>query len=137
MTIIKDYRNLETWKLAFSLCADVHRFCKGIPKDEQFSIAEQMRRCSLSIPSNIAEGKGRSSDKEMRRYCLISYGSAMELQTQILLCQELKLGHNAITEQLLQKTQAVLRLLNGLIKFLDKQLLPVDRRLSTVDTHNS
>lgn len=89
-----------------------------------------MRRCSLSIPSNIAEGKGRSNDKEMRRYCLIAYGSAMELQTQLFLCAELKICSSSTTEKLLQEIQHVLRLLNGYIKFLNRQLiLPVDRRL--------
>lgn len=131
---MKDYKDLEVWRQSFSLCADVHRFCKNIPKEEQFSIAEQMRRCSLSIPSNISEGKGRSSDKEMRRYCLIAYGSAMELQTQLLLCLELKICYTPITEELLKKIDCVLRLLNGYIQFLDRQLIPDDRRLKTKDS---
>jgi four helix bundle protein len=109
---MNDFRNLNVWKLSFSLCADVHRYCNSMPKNEQFSIAEQMRRCSLSIPSNIAEGKGRMSDKEMRRFCLIAYGSAMELQTQILLYSELKMIHPEHANDLIQKLIVVLRLLN-------------------------
>jgi four helix bundle protein len=118
---MQDFRQLEVWRASFQLSGEVHRFCKYLPKDEQFSLGEQMRRCSLSIPSNIAEGKGRQSDPEMKRFSLIAYGSAMELQTQLLLCQELQLASNEDILKLLHKTQSVLKLLNRFIQCLRRQ----------------
>lgn len=119
-----DYRSLEVWKYAFSLCVKIHKFCNELPHREQFSLGEQMRRSSLSIPSNIAEGKGRSGDKEMRRYCLIAYGSAMELQTQLMICDELELGQESNRKELVHLNQSVLKLLNAYLRFLDRQITP-------------
>lgn len=113
-----DFRQLEVWQFSFDLSADIYRFCKTLHRNEQFSLGDQMRRSALSIPSNIAEGKGRQSDAELRRFCYIAYGSAMELQTQILLCKKLQLAPDEIIEDLLNKLQSVLRLLNRFIHCL-------------------
>lgn len=77
-----------------------------------------MRRAALSIPSNIAEGKGRMSDNELRRFCLIAYGSAMEIQTQLLFCQKLQIAPDEIIRDLLLKNESVLKLLNRFIQCL-------------------
>lgn len=115
---MNDYRQLEVWKVSFNFALDVHRFCKKLPPDERFSFGDQMRRSALSIPSNIAEGKGRMSDNELRRFCLISYGSAMELQTQLLFCQKLQIAPDEIIRDLLFKNESVLKLLNRFINCL-------------------
>lgn len=121
---MSNYQNLEVWKMSFSLCIDVHRLCKQIPRDEQFSIAEQMRRCSLSIPSNIAEGKGRFNDKETKRFCFIALGSATELQTQLMICSELNLVDKETIRNSLNKLESVMCLLTKFIQFLDRQIPP-------------
>jgi four helix bundle protein len=118
---MNDYRQLEVWKVSFNFSFDVYQLCKKLPPTERFTLGDQMRRAALSIPSNIAEGKGRMSDNELRRFCLIAYGSAMEVQTQILFCQKLQIVPDEIIRDLLVKNESVLKLLNRFIHCLRRQ----------------
>lgn len=82
------YRDLRVWKDAMSLTVDTYETIKTLPRYEQYGIADQMRRAVVSIPSNIAEGASRGSDKDFRRFLLIARGSASELETQFLICSQ-------------------------------------------------
>jgi len=81
------YRELYVWKKAMKLVVEVYRLCASLPKDELFGLSQQMKRAAVSIPSNIAEGQARNSDKEFIHFLLISQGSRAELETQLELCR--------------------------------------------------
>ncbi len=83
------YRDLIVWQKAMQLCKDVYLITKNFPKEEIYGLTSQIRRCVVSIPSNIAEGKGRNSDKDFVRFLQIALGSIYELQTQLELAFEL------------------------------------------------
>ncbi|HIY88526.1 MAG TPA: four helix bundle protein [Candidatus Bacteroides pullicola] len=83
------YRDLLAWQKGIKLAKAVYQLTANYPLDERFGLTNQMRRCSVSIPSNIAEGFGRSSDKELVQFLYISLGSSNELDTQLTLSYEL------------------------------------------------
>jgi four helix bundle protein len=89
MAAISDFRELKVWKLGKEITIDVYKLTKEFPSDEKFSLVSQLRRASVSIPSNIAEGFNRYSRKEFKRFLSISLGSCAEVQTQIEICLEL------------------------------------------------
>lgn len=84
------YKNLEVWKLSKDICIYVYEITKGYPKDELYGIISQIRRCAVSISSNIAEGYAKTSIKEQLKFVEISNGSFYELTTQIEISHELK-----------------------------------------------
>lgn len=88
---VHSYKELTVWRKSVDLVKDVYRVTKGFPQNEQFGIVSQMRRAAVSIPSNIAEGYGRKSSKEYKQFYSIAYGSALELDTQLIICEELGL----------------------------------------------
>lgn len=89
------------------------------PRDERFELTRQIRRAAASIPSNIAEGAGRGSDKDFRRFLRIAYGSACELETQVRLAARCAIGDGSELDQVAQRCDRVRALLSGLIKSLD------------------
>ena len=85
-----NFRNLIVWKRAVELATDVYQKTINFPKYELYGITSQIRRAAVSISSNIAEGAGRRSNKEFANFLGISYGSACELETQLLIAKNLK-----------------------------------------------
>ena len=83
------YRDLKFWKDSKELSIEIYRLTAGFPREEKFGIVDQMRRASVSIPSNIAEGSSRHSNKDFNRFIGYSMGSAYELETQIEISREL------------------------------------------------
>lgn len=83
------YRDLLAWQKSIKLAKAVYQLTANYPSDERFGLTNQMRRCSISIPSNIAEGFGRGSDKELVQFLYISLGSSNELDTQLTVSYEL------------------------------------------------
>ena len=83
------HKDLDVWKLGIDLVKDIYILTKNFPKNEQFGMVAQMRRCAVSIPSNIAEGAARNSRKEYLQFLYISLGSMSELETQLILSKEL------------------------------------------------
>jgi len=88
---VHSYKELVVWKKSIELVKSIYEITKNFPQSEQFGITSQMRRAAVSIPSNIAEGYGRKSSKEYKQLYSIAYGSALELDTQLLICRGLKL----------------------------------------------
>ncbi|OQX60239.1 MAG: four helix bundle protein [Helicobacteraceae bacterium 4484_230] len=88
------YRDLIVWQKAMDLTRQVCQMTMTFPQDEIYGLTAQIKRCAVSIPSNIAEGRGRNSDKEFIRFLNISLGSVYELQTQL----ELALSFNYLTD---------------------------------------
>lgn len=85
-----NFRNLIVWKRAVELATDVYQKTINFPKYELYGITSQIRRAAVSVSSNIAEGAGRRSNKEFANFLGISYGSACELETQLLIAKNLK-----------------------------------------------
>lgn len=86
---MKDFRKLVIWEKGMELAKQVYAFTASLPQKEQFGLISQMNRCSVSIPSNIAEGCSRNSDLELKRFIEIAIGSSFELETQLLLAKEI------------------------------------------------
>ena len=109
------YRDLVVWQLSVDLALGVYRCTKTFPRDETYGLVSQMRRAAVSVPSNIAEGKGRYSRKELVQFLFHARGSLLELQTQITIAQ--RLGYLAELDASELETQSgeVGRLLNGLV----------------------
>jgi four helix bundle protein len=84
------FRELRVWQQAMELALSVYQGTSTFPKHELYGLAQQMRRAAVSVPSNIAEGKGHRSDKEFQRFLYHARGSLMELETQILLAGKLQ-----------------------------------------------
>lgn len=90
-----NFRKLDIWKKGMELTSMTYRLTKGFPANEQYGLTNQMTRSAVSIPSNIAEGSSKSSDKEFNRYLEHSLGSAFELETQLLVAMQ----ENYLTEK--------------------------------------
>ena len=84
------FKDLIVWQKSFALVKEIYKLLENFPKEETFGLALQMKRCAVSIPSNIAEGYGRQHNKEYKQFLSIAYGSLCELETQYLLSVDLK-----------------------------------------------
>ena len=114
------YKDMEVRKEAIKLVTDIYQETERFPKSEIFGLVGQIRRCVVSIPSNIAEGSVKHSDKETLRFLDISLGSLAELDTQIIIAQ--RLGLITDLERFSSQISKVRALLSGLIKYYEKQL---------------
>ncbi|MDV7138996.1 four helix bundle protein [Maribacter sp. TH_r10] len=113
---MRDYRKYDVWKLGHEITLNIYSITKAFPKDEEFGITSQMRRSSFSIPSNIAEGCGRASDAEFKRFLIISRGSAAELEYFMLLAKDLKYIDDVSYTTLYDKVNKVKRSISNLIQ---------------------
>ena len=89
--MMHQYRELKVWKLAMAFCQDVYNSISDFPMDEKYGLTSQIKRCAISIPSNIAEGAGRNSNRDFQRFLNIAAGSSCELSTQLELSKNLGL----------------------------------------------
>jgi len=116
--IVQSYRDLIVWKKAMSLVLNIYRSTNAFPKTETYGLASQLRRAAVSIPSNIAEGQARLSTAEFKQSLGHARGSLMEVETYILLAQELGYLERDQSENLLAGTAEVGKILNGLLNSL-------------------
>ena len=114
------YKELEVWKEAINLVTYIYKKTEIYPKNEVFGIVSQIRRCVVSIPSNIAEGVVKHSDKESLRFLDIALGSLAELETQIIISKNL--GYIENLQDFDIQISKVNALLNGLINYYNKQI---------------
>jgi four helix bundle protein len=85
----QSHKDLIVWQKSIALVTLVYELTKTFPKDELFGLTSQMRRAAVSIPSNIAEGRNRGTRKDFRQFILVAFGSANELETQLLIAENL------------------------------------------------
>jgi four helix bundle protein len=109
------FRELRVWQEAMKLTSEVYKGTATFPKHEIYGLSQQMRRAAVSIPSNIAEGKGHRSDREFSHFLLHARGSLLELQTQLLIAEELQYISKENAQHLLSMAEGVGRALSGLI----------------------
>ncbi len=115
----ESFRNLIEWQKPKALVRDVYETAKSFPKDEVYGLTAQVRRAAISIPSNIAEGKGRSTNPDFRHFLLQARGSLYELENQFEIARDLAYISDSQLATLIGKCNEVGRLLNGLINSLE------------------
>lgn len=106
-----NFENLQFWKRSIALVKNVYLICLNINKDEKFGLISQMKRSAISIPSNIAEGSGRNSNKEFNHFLAIALGSSFELQTQLILTKELELLNAEDVDVLINELKEIQRMI--------------------------
>ena len=115
--MIKNFRDLDVYKKSYKCVLEIYQLIKKFPDDERFALTSQIKRAAYSIPLNIAEGHGKhSSEKEFKRFLLISLGSSDEMQVLIDLSFDLNYISNEEHEKLLKNYEEISRMLNGLMK---------------------
>ncbi|MBP5644256.1 MAG: four helix bundle protein [Bacteroidales bacterium] len=117
-----DYRQLVVWQKAMDLTTEIYSIVKCLPKEETYCLSDQMRRAVISIPSNIAEGQGRVSDKEYINFLSISRGSLWELSTQIEICERLNYINKEQTFKSRKLINEISKMLNSLSNALQLNL---------------
>jgi len=113
-----NHKDLEVWKEGIGLVTDIYILTNSLPDSEKYGMSSQMRRAAISIPSNIAEGAGRNSDKELIQFLYISLGSVEELETQLIIGSNLAFFKTDDLEPIFHKIIHLRKLLIGLIKYL-------------------
>jgi four helix bundle protein len=113
---MRRYEDLLLWQKAMELAKMVYLLQRGLPKEEMYGLGDQIRRAVVSVPSNIAEGYGRGSDAEFKRFLSISRGSLFEVKTQLQLAEAI--GLLKITDEAWHLIEEVGKLINGLAKTL-------------------
>jgi len=98
---MKNFKELKIWQKGMRIANDCYKLVAQFPNQEKFGLCTQITRSAVSIPSNIAEGSSRRSEKEYCRYIEISLGSAFELETQLLIAHELNYGDAALRSRIL------------------------------------
>jgi four helix bundle protein len=116
MTPINSYRDLLVWQKSMVLVTEIYQITQLFPVQEQYGLTSQMRRCAVSIPSNIAEGYGRNSTGDYKRFLHIAVGSTFELQTQLEIANNLRFYTKEIFEKSFEKAKELDRMLLSLIK---------------------
>ena len=115
MTNCSSFQDLRIWQEAMDLTEQVYRTTSDFPRQETYGLVSQMRRAAVSVPSNIAEGKGYRSDSEFVRFLFHARGSLLELQTQILIARRLDYLSDEKMHELLSRSDSIARGLNALI----------------------
>ena len=119
--MVQSYRDLVAWNKAMELVTEIYRVTQNFPKEELFGLMSQLRRAAVSIPSNIAEGKGRLSKGEFRQFLGNARGSLAEVETQILIAQNLSYLDEPEINRLLAMVEEVGKVLNGVLSAVKNQ----------------
>ncbi len=113
-----NFRELKIWRIGMDIAKLVFQLTRTFPPEERYSLTSQLTRCAVSIPSNIAEGCGRKSNKEFGHFLSISLGSAFELETQLILANEFGYIDKQVFENALLQINEVQKMIGGLQKTL-------------------
>ena len=116
---IKSYKDLNIWKRSIGVVEDIYKVTKNFPKEEIYGLTSQLRRSAVSIPSNIAEGFARFSNKEYKQFLFISLGSCAELSTQTTITVRMGYIESTKADQLLNEIDEISKMTMSLIKKLD------------------
>ncbi len=120
---MRPHYNLEVWKRSFSFVKSIYLLTDTFPSDERFGLISQLRRASVSVPTNISEGAARNSQKEFLHFLYIALGSLTEVETLLLLSNELGFINSTDTNnELLQEIETITKLLLGLINSIKGKL---------------
>ncbi|MEM9647505.1 MAG: four helix bundle protein [Bacteroidota bacterium] len=114
---MRNFRELEVWKDARKLVKEVYLITKLLPKTETYGLVQQIQRCSVSVPANIAEGCGKNSNRDFARFLQISLGSIYELETHLILCNDLEFIPSKEFNNVIKKVHVLQKRLTALIKY--------------------
>ena len=115
---IKNFKDLKIWQKGIELAKEIYQITQSFPSAEKYGIVSQMRRAVVSIPSNIAEGFMRRHNKEYKQFLYIALGSLAELETQIILSEQLRFLENGQSKNIQANIDELNRMTTGLIKCL-------------------
>ncbi len=115
---MKDFKKMMVWQKSIRMVKMIYKNTGHFPKEEIFGITSQIRRSAISIPSNIAEGSGRGTDKELNHFLNIAQGSAFELETQLIIANELKFINDENYEILIENLGEIQKMITGFQKKL-------------------
>jgi four helix bundle protein len=116
-----NFKELKVWQISRQLVKSIYELSVSFPNEEKFGITSQLRRCSISIPTNIAEGCGRNTDKDFAHFLNVSLGSAYELESLLYLCFDLNLISENKLKDILPIISEVQKMTFGLIKTLRQE----------------
>ena len=114
---MRSFRELEVWKDARILVKKIYTLTSKLPDSEKYGLTSQINRCSVSIPANIAEGSAKYSQKDFVRFLQISLSSSYELETHIILCQDLEFVSQESSSQIIKDIQNLQKRISSLIKY--------------------
>lgn len=113
--MLESFRGLTVWQKSMQLATEIYKFTQGFPREETYGLASQLRRAAVSIPSNIAEGHGRSGLREYRHFLWIARGSNFEIQTQLEIARSLKMGDPKLLKESEALSQEIGKMLYALL----------------------
>lgn len=114
---MKTHKDLDVWKNSIAFVTTIYKYTESFPKEELYSLTNQIRRSAVSVPSNIAEGAGRNSYKEYIRFLHVAQGSASELETQLIIAKNLNFINEIVFKELSEKLNGIRNQLAGLIRY--------------------
>ena len=115
---MKDFRTLKVWEKSHALTLSIYKATEKFPKQEMYALTNQIQRAAVSIPTNIAEGCGKDSDAELKRYFLISMGSSSELEYLLLLARDLGYLPETLFQPMITDLVEIRKMLNAFIQKL-------------------
>lgn len=118
---MRNFRELDVWKDSIKLVKEVYTLIEKLPQAEKFGLKSQISRCVVSIPANIAEGCAKDSQKDFVRFLQISLGSAFELETHLIICNELSFIPEEESFKLINKIIVLQKKINALMKYSKSQ----------------
>jgi four helix bundle protein len=118
---ISSYQQLDIWQKSMGLVTEIYQRSSIFPKAEMFGLTSQIRRAAISIPANIAEGWGRKLTKEFIQFLRIARGSLLELETHLIIAQNLGYIETQILDALLPRTKEINKMINAMISSLGKK----------------
>jgi four helix bundle protein len=121
MTALKSYRDLEVWKKSIDWVEQIYLASKSFPPEERFGLASQIRRASVSVPSNIAEGAARTGTGEFLQSLSVASGSLAEAETQLIIANRLEMLPLERLEALLRQSEEISKMLGGLKRSLESR----------------
>ena|SRR5216110_1086115 len=119
---VRGYRDLIVWQDSMDLVVSIYRITATFPKEERYSLVSQLQRAAVSVPSNIAEGHGRSRTGDYLRHLSVAVGSLSEVETQIQIARRLEYIAEDDQSRLLDSCNAIAKMLGGLIRSLRRRL---------------
>lgn len=104
------YKDLEIWKLSRVFCSDIYKATENFPESKKFGLTNQLRRASISVPSNISEGCSKKSNKDFSRFLEIAIGSMYEIETQLLISHDLKFIPSSELNKLVTSLESIIKM---------------------------
>ena len=120
--MLRTFKDLVAWQKSFAFSVRMYEVSQRFPREERYGLTAQLRRASVSIPSNVAEGYSRDTTRDYIRFLWMARGSLAECETQLLICKQLRLASAEAIDGLLRDVSEINRIMTALIKSLKKKM---------------